>query len=336
MISFGYKASAEQFGPSELLDFSVLAETVGFDSVFVSDHLQPWRHDGGHAPFALSWLGALGARTNRIVIGTSVLTPTFRYHPALIAQAFGTLGLLFPGRVVLGVGSGESMNEVPLGIDWPDAKERFARLREAVTIIRMLWRDERVTYEGAYYSTRNATVYDRPERPVPLYIAGAGPAATRLAGREGDGYITTSGKRPELYTDTLLPALGEGVERSGRQLSDLDLQIEVKVSFDPDPGRALSDCQYWGALALSPDEKTGVEDPMVMQQLADALPIDRAASRFIVSSDPDEHVAAIWRYVDLGFTHLVFHAPGPDQARFLDLYGSEILPRLRKRAAAVT
>jgi coenzyme F420-dependent glucose-6-phosphate dehydrogenase len=333
MIRFGYKASAEQFGPSELLDFSVLAETVGFDSVFVSDHLQPWRHDGGHAPFALSWLGALGARTNRVVIGTSVLTPTFRYHPALIAQAFATLGCLFPGRVVLGVGSGESMNEVPLGIEWPDPKERFARLREAVTIIRTLWRDERVTYDGTYYRTRNATIYDRPERPVPLYIAGSGPAATRLAGREGDGYITTSGKAPELYTDTLLPAVRAGVQQSGRQRSDLDLQIEVKVSFDPDGDRALSDCQHWGALALSPEEKTGVEDPIEMQQRADALPIDRAASRFIVSSDPDEHVAAIWRYVELGFTHLVFHAPGPDQARFLDLYGDEILPRLRKRAA---
>jgi coenzyme F420-dependent glucose-6-phosphate dehydrogenase len=334
MIRFGYKASAEQFGPSELLDFSVLAETVGFDSVFVSDHLQPWRHDGGHAPFALSWLGALGARTNRIAIGTSVLTPTFRYHPALIAQAFATLGCLFPGRVVLGVGSGESMNEVPLGIEWPNPKERFARLKEAVTIIRMLWQDERVTYDGTYYRTRNATVYDRPERPVPLYIAGSGPAATRLAGREGDGYITTSGKAPELYTDTLLPAVRAGVQQSGRQLSDLELQIEVKVSFDPDPDVALRACRYWGALALSPEEKTGVEDPIEMQQRADALPIDRAASRFIVSSDPDEHVAAIWRYAELGFTHLVFHAPGPDQARFLRLYGEEILPRLRKRAAA--
>jgi coenzyme F420-dependent glucose-6-phosphate dehydrogenase len=336
MIRFGYKASAEQFGPSELLDFSVLAEAVGFDSVFVSDHLQPWRHDDGHAPFALSWLGAMGARTNRIVIGTSVLTPTFRYHPALIAQAFGTLGCLFPDRVVLGVGSGESMNEVPLGIEWPEPRERFARLREAVSIIRTLWREDRVTYDGTYYRTRNATIYDRPERPVPLYIAGSGPAATRLAGREGDGYITTSGKKPELYTETLLPAVRDGVQQSGRQLSDLDLQIEVKVSFDPDPDRAREACQYWGALALSPEEKTGVEDPIEMQQRADALPIDRAASRFIVSSEPDEHVAAIWRYVELGFTHLVFHAPGPDQARFLDLYGEEILPRLRKRAAAAS
>ena len=120
MITFGYKASAEQISPGELLRYSVLAEAMGFDSVFVSDHLQPWRHDGGHAPAALPWLGALGAVTERIVIGTSVLTPTFRYLPAVVAQAFATLGSLFPGRVVLGIGSGESMNEAPLGIEWPE------------------------------------------------------------------------------------------------------------------------------------------------------------------------------------------------------------------------
>jgi coenzyme F420-dependent glucose-6-phosphate dehydrogenase len=330
MIKLGYKASAEQFGPVDLLAFTELAEEVGFDSVFTSDHLQPWRHDGGHAPNALTWLGAAGARTNRIILGTSVLTPTFRYHPGLVAQAFATLGCMFPGRVVLGVGSGESMNEVPLGIEWPEPKERLARLRESVALIRQLWTEERVTFRGQYYRTENATIYDRPEQAVPIYIAASGPAATRFAGREGDGYITTSGKAPTLYTDTLLPSLREGAEKAGRSLQDLDLLMEVKVSFDPDPERALNDCRAWGALALSPDEKTGVEDPIEMQRLADALPVERAASRFIVSSDPDEHVKAIKRYADLGFTHLVFHAPGADQERFLRLYGEQILPRLRQ------
>ena len=330
MIKLGYKASAEQFGQVDLLAFTELAEEVGFDSVFTSDHLQPWRHDGGHAPNALTWLGAAGARTNRIILGTSVLTPTFRYHPGLVAQAFATLGCMFPGRVVLGVGSGESMNEVPLGIEWPEPKERLARLRESVALIRQLWTEERVTFRGQYYRTENATIYDRPEQAVPIYIAASGPAATRFAGREGDGYITTSGKAPTLYTDTLLPSLREGAEKAGRSLQDLDLLMEVKVSFDPDPERALNDCRAWGALALSPDEKTGVEDPIEMQRLADALPVERAASRFIVSSDPDEHVKAIKRYADLGFTHLVFHAPGADQERFLRLYGEQILPRLRQ------
>src|SRR3954469_18007275 len=155
MIRFGYKASAEQFAPAELLGYSRLAEELGFDSVFISDHPQPWRHEGAHAPPPLPCLGALAATTERVLIGTSVLTPTFRYHPAVVAQAFATLGCLAPGRVVLGVGSGESLNEVPLGIEWPDGKERFARLKEAVTLIRELWTGERVTFEGTFYRTEN-------------------------------------------------------------------------------------------------------------------------------------------------------------------------------------
>ncbi len=331
-IRFGYKASNEQFGPKELLGYGVLAEECGFDSVFVSDHLQPWRHDGGHAPFAMTWLGALGARTERIAMGTSVLTPTFRYHPAIVAQAFATLGCLFPGRVMLGMGTGESMNEVPLGIEWPDGKERFARFREAVRLIRQLWSEERVSFEGEYYRTDRATIYDRPEQPVPLYLAGSGPAATRFAGRQGDGYITTSGKDPALYTDTLIPAVEEGIAKrseGGPAGSDFDMMIEVKVSFDHDRDAAMEATRFWGALGLSPEQKHGVEDPVEMQRLADELSVEQTAKRFIVSTDPDEHVEKIKTYLDLGFTHLVFHAPGPDQAKFLKLYGEEILPRLR-------
>lgn len=328
-LRLGYKASAEQFGPAELAEFGVAAEQAGFDSVFVSDHFQPWRHDGGHAPAALPWLGAVGARTERIVIGTSVLTPTFRYHPAVIAQAFATLGVLYPGRVILGVGSGESLNEVPLGLAWPDGKERFARLKEAITLIKKLWADERVSFDGTYYSTDKATIYDRPDTPVPLYVGASGPAATRLAGRVADGFITTSGKADTLYRDTLIPALTEGATKANRTVADLDLLIEMKVSFDHDPERALNDTRYWAALALTAEQKSGVEDPIEMQRLADELPVEQAATRWIVSTDPDEHVEKIRRYIDLGFRHLVFHAPGPDQVRFLELYGAEVLPALR-------
>jgi coenzyme F420-dependent glucose-6-phosphate dehydrogenase len=329
VLKLGYKASNEQFPPRELLDYAILAEEVGFDSVFISDHLQPWRHDGGHAPFALSWLGALGASTSRLAIGTSVLTPTFRYHPAIVAQAFATLGCLYPGRVVLGLGTGESMNEVPLGVEWPDGKERFARFREAVGLIRRLWTEDRVTFEGTYYRTDKATIYDRPEQPVPIWLAGSGPAATRYAGRAGDGYITTSGKAPELYTETLLPAVREGAEKAGRSVDELEMMIEVKVSFDHDRDEAMRATHFWGALGLTPEQKQGVEDPVEMQRLADELSVEQTARRFIVSTDPDEHVERIKTYLDLGFNHLVFHAPGPDQERFLRLYGAEILPRLR-------
>jgi coenzyme F420-dependent glucose-6-phosphate dehydrogenase len=332
-LRLGYKASAEQFGPTDLLRFSIAAERNGFDSVFVSDHFQPWWHDGGHAPAAIPWLGALGASTSRIVMGTAVLTPTFRYHPGVIAQAFATLGCLYPGRLILGVGSGESLNEVALGSAWPDSKERFARLKEAIELIRHLWTDERVSFAGQFYRTDRATIYDRPAIPVPLYVAASGPAAARLAGRIGDGFITTSGKPASLYRDTLLPALGDGVERAGRVLSDLDLLMEVKVSFDPDRERALRATRNWAALALTPEEKTGVDDPKVMQELAAGLPLERVASRWIVSDEPAEHVERITAYLDMGFRHLVFHAPGEDQERFLELYGRQILPRLRELAS---
>jgi coenzyme F420-dependent glucose-6-phosphate dehydrogenase len=330
-LRLGYKASAEQFGPVELLDFSVHAEKVGFDSVVVSDHFQPWRHTGGHAPFSFAWLGALGARTERITLGTSVVTPTFRYHPSVVAQAMGTLGVLFPNRMALGIGTGESLNEVPpLGIEWPDFKERWARLREAVTLMRKLWSEERVTYAGTYYKTDKATVYDRPPGGIPLLIAAGGPQMAKYAGRVGDGFICTSGKGAELYRDQLLPSWEEGVRESGRDPAKLEKMIEVKVSFDTDRQRALEDTRLWGALALTSQEKTGVEDPLQMERLADALTTDRTASRWIVSTDPAEHVEQIRFYIDLGFNHLVFHAPGNDQRRFLDLYADKVLPLLRK------
>lgn len=332
-LRFGYKASAEQFGPSELADFAVLAEEMGFDSVFLSDHFQPWMHDGGHAPAALPWLGAVGARTSKVLLGTSVLTPTFRYHPAVIAQAFATLGVMYPGRIILGVGTGEALNEVTLGLEWPDPPERFQRLKEAIILIEKLWADERVTFDGTFYSVSDATVYDRPpaDQKVPIYIGAAGPAATRLAGRIADGFITTSGKDPALYSDTLLPALREGLEKEGRAADDIDTLMEVKVSFHPDHDTAMEKTRFWAPLALSADEKMGVHDPVEMQRLAAELPIERAASRFIVSTDPDEHVEQIAKYVDLGFRHLVFHDPGHDQEEFLRTYGAEILPRLRAR-----
>jgi coenzyme F420-dependent glucose-6-phosphate dehydrogenase len=174
-----------------------------------------------------------------------------------------------------------------------------------------------------------ATLYDRPDPPPGLYVAASGPAAARLAGRLADGFICTSGKAPELYRDTLIPAVQEGLAKAGRAPSEIELTIEMKVSYDTDRQRALEDTRYWGALALSPEEKVGVEDPIEMERLADALPVERTASRFIVSSDPEEQIEGIRPYLELGFTHLVFHHPGPDQARFLRLYAEQVLPRLR-------
>ncbi len=331
MLRIGYKASAEQFGPRELLELACRAERLGYDSVFVSDHFQPWRHHGGHAPFSLAWLGAAGASTSRILLGTSVLTPTFRYHPAVIAQAFATLGALFPGRIILGAGTGEALNETPAtAIDWPEPRERTRRFREALTLIERLWREERVSFDGEYYRTERATIYDKPAEPVPIYVAAAGPVMAKLAGARGTGFICTSGKPFELYRETLIPAVEAGLAESHRSTDAIERMIEMKVSFDTDRERALQDTRWWSALALTGADRD-VNDPVEMERRADELPLERVASRWIVSSDPEEQVERIAPYVEMGFRHLVFHAPGPDQARFLALYAEQVVPRLRKR-----
>lgn len=332
-LRFGYKASAEQFGPVDLLQFAVEAERRGFDSVFISDHFQPWRHTDGHAPMVLPWLGAAGAMTSRVQLGTSVLTPTFRYHPAVVAQAFATLGLMFPNRIVLGVGTGEHLNEGALGQEWPELGERFARLREAIALIKKLWSEELVTEAGEHYSVRNATIYDRPATRIPIYVAASGPQTAKYAGRAADGFICTSGKGMELYRDSLLPALAEGEVAAGREPGSTERMIEMKVSYAHDRERALADTRIWAALALPADAKVGIDDPREMERRA-AEVADQAHRRWLVADDVNTHLEQIRPYVELGFTHLVFHAPGDDQMGFLRLYGEEILPRLRELEVA--
>ena len=344
-LRIGYKASSEQFGPGDLAGFAVLAEQVGLDSVFVADHFQSWRHSEGHAVASIPWLAHVAARTERVLLGTSVMTPTFRYNPAVIAQSFATMACLHPGRIVLGVGTGEALNEIAVGAiapgdsedggagespAWPEFKERFTRLREAVELMRRLWAEEKVTYEGEYYSTLDATIYDRPDEPVPVYVAAGGPMVARYAGRKGDGFICTSGKGRELYADKLVPAVVEGAGKAGRDVSGIDRMIEIKLSYDPDPELALVNCRFWAPLSLPAEVKHSLSDVSEMEAAADALPIEQVAERWIVASRPEEVVEAVREYTDLGFDHLVFHAPGHDQARFLHAFAEQVVPALRE------
>jgi coenzyme F420-dependent glucose-6-phosphate dehydrogenase len=310
------------------------AEEFGLDSVTVSDHFQPWRHNGGHAPFSLAWLTAVGERTERVQLGTSVLTPTFRYNPAVIAQAFATLGCLYPGRVMLGVGTGEALNEYATGFtgEWPEFKERFARLREAVALMRELWTGDEVSFDGEYYTTQGAYMYDVPADPIPVYVAAGGPVVARYAGRAGDGFICTSGKGMELYTEKLIPAVREGAAKADRNFADIDRMIEIKISYDPDPEKALENTRFWAPLSLTPEQKHSVNSSVEMERLADELPIEQVAKRWIVASTPDEAIAQIKPYLDAGLHHLVFHNPGADQRRFLEAFTAEVVPGLRELA----
>ncbi len=329
-LTIGYKASAEQFGPRDLVEFAVRAEELGLDSVFTSDHFLPWRHNGGHAPFALAWMAAVGERTSRVRIGTSVLTPTFRYNPAVIAQAFATMALLYDNRVLLGAGTGEALNEVAVsGMEWPEFKERFARLREAVTLIRQLWDGTEGDFTGEYYNLVNAHIYDRPEQPVPIYVAAGGPVVAKYAGRAGDGFICTSGKGMDLYTEKLLPAVADGAAAEGRDAARIDKMIEIKLSYDRDREKALENTRFWAPLSLTPEQKHSVGSAEEMERFADELSIEQVAKRWIVATTPDEALAQIRPYVDAGLNHLVFHGPGHDQERFLTQFSEDVLPALR-------
>ena len=303
-LRLGYKASAEQFAPRELVELAVAAEAAGMDSATVSDHFQPWRHTGGHAPFSLAWMTAVGERTERLILGTSVLTPTFRYNPAVIAQAFATMGCLYPDRIFLGIGTGEALNEIATGYEgeWPEFK------------------------------TQGASIYDVPEGGIPIYIAAGGPQVAKYAGRAGDGFICTSGKGEELYKDKLIPVMREGAEAAGKNPDDIDRMIEIKISYDPDPERALENTRFWAPLSLTAEQKHSIDDPIEMEAAADALPIEQVAKRWIVASDPDEAVEKVKQYVDWGLNHLVFHDPRQDQRRFLELFKTDLEPRLRKLA----
>jgi coenzyme F420-dependent glucose-6-phosphate dehydrogenase len=330
-VRIGYKASAEQFDPPTLLENTRQAEAAGLELVATSDHFQPWRHRGGHSPAALPWLGAASVATTTATLGTSVLTPTLRYEPAIIAQAFATLGCLAPGRVFLGVGTGEALNETPAtGAEFPGRKERRLRMAEAIELIRRLWREERVDFDGEYYKTSQATIYDRPDVEVPIFVAASGPLAAKLAGRVGDGFICTSGKDPQLYLD-LLEKVREGAEAAERDHAQIRHMIEIKVSYDRDKQKAYDNCHFWAPLALTPEQKEGIEDPIEMERVADEH-LDQAHTRFIVSDDPDEVVEKIGVYLDLGFDDLLLHAPGPDQSRFIEQFSEDVLSKLRERA----
>ena len=211
---------------------------------------------------------------------------------------------------------------------WPEFKERFARLRESIEVMRLLWTQDTVDFAGTYYTTAGARIYDRPQQPVPVYVAAGGPVVAKYAGRVGEGVICTSGKGIELYTERLMPTLSAGAEVAGRDASGIDRMIEIKLSYDRDAGRALQNTRFWAPLSLTAEQKHSVSSASEMVELADRLPLDQVARRWIVSNDADDVVAQVKPYLDAGLTHLVAHGPGHDQHRFLTQFGEDVLPRL--------
>ncbi|MCS0636882.1 TIGR03557 family F420-dependent LLM class oxidoreductase [Streptomyces sp. LP05-1] len=318
-MQIGYKLAAEAFGPAELVRQAVLAERAGFDFVEISDHYHPWLDNQGHSPFAWTVLGAIAAKTERIGLATGVTCPTVRYHPAIIAQAAATLALVSDGRFTLGVGSGERLNEHVVGTGFPDAvSTRQELLREALEIIRLLWRGGYQSYEGKHLRLDDARVFDLPETPPVIAVAAGGKRAARLAAELGDGLFATE-DRPELVRH-YQEAGGSGPRYA-----------EVPLAWAPDEetaARAALETSRWAVTGWK--VMSELPNPANFAAATTTVRQEDILAQFTCGSDPERYAKAAQRFVDAGFDRLVMQNAGPDPDGFIDFYRGELDGRLRE------
>ena len=322
----------EQFQPTRLLEFAVAAEKEGFDSVWSSDHFHPWFHTNAAGGFAWVWMGAAAERTKRVQYGTGVTCPLFRYNPAIVAQAFATLGYMYPGRIFLGIGTGEAMNEVPVGYSWPGFKERTQRLEEAIQIMKTLWTQDWVTFKGRYYHLKRANLYTKPERPIPLYVAASGPTIARLAGKYGDGFLTLPFPESH-YREVLFPALEDGAKEADRDPSRIDKATEVYVSYAENHDEALASVRCWAGTMLPFVFKYPVADPREIESYGRLVGDKQLTEAWLIGTTPEDHIKWAEKYIRLGFRNLHITSSSPDDLRTIHMYGKEVLPYLKSTYA---
>jgi coenzyme F420-dependent glucose-6-phosphate dehydrogenase len=320
-----FAASHEQFPPSDLLRRAVEAERAGFHAVGCSDHFQPWWPDGESGQ-AWVWLGAAAHATERVPVGTGVTPPGARYHPALIAQAFMTLEEMFPGRTFLGIGSGEALNEVPLGGEWPSPAGQIAAMDEALEIITRLWEGETLTYDGAHFSTTAARLYTRAEGRPKLYVSAFGPQAAEVAGRWGDG-VWTLGDPDSV--PPILESYRASADAAGREPGEVILQAGFSWAADDDA--ALEGARVWKSTQMLEYFADDWHDPRAMYENAEAkVTDDDFKQSFIIASDPGHHVERIREVEKLGATIVcIQNGSGSAPERALEVYGESVLPALR-------
>jgi TAT-translocated FGD2 family F420-dependent dehydrogenase len=322
--SVGFQLAHEQFTMPELVELGVMAEGAGFDVVTASDHFQPWQANEGHAGFAWVTLAAVGQRTKRVWLGTTVTCPTFRYHPAVVAQGVATLAALHPGRIFLGVGSGEALNEQAATGEWPKWSERSEKLVEATAIIRRLWSGAKTEAAGKHYVV-DARLYDPPPQTIPLLMAANGPKAMRRAGQHADGLITD----PKTWKQHRGEFDG-GWNEAGKKRSPRPVFIEhyVVVGGESD-ARAAADLWRFGPKAWKPYVNIG--DPARIEELAKTeIPLEEVYKDWVVSTDPAVHANAIIDLFESGATEVNVHSGQADQRRVISFYGQEVLPRVRR------
>jgi F420-dependent hydroxymycolic acid dehydrogenase len=324
----GFMLAHEQFPAPELIRLGTSADSAGFDLLATSDHFQPWQANERHSGQAWVTLGALGQRTQRAWMGPTVTCPTLRYNPAVVAEAYATLSLLAPGRIFLGLGSGEALNEQAATGEWPKWRERWDRLIEAVTIIRQLWTGKPLQHKGAYY-TVDGRLYDPPAQPIPLLLAANGPKAMKLAGEHGDGLITD----PQTWKQHK-SEWESGARSAGKDPATMPVLVEAFVVVG-DQSDAQAAAKLWNFIPKAFKGYQNIPDPAQIEQRAQAeLPLPKVFGDWTVSSNPDPHVQTIKKLFDSGVTIVNIHSGQPDQQRVIEFYGKEVLPRVRNQAVS--
>jgi coenzyme F420-dependent glucose-6-phosphate dehydrogenase len=340
----GYWAAHEQYSMQDLLQFVVEAEKNGFTTTMTSDHFHPWWHDNAYGNFAWVWIAVASERTKRMQFVTGVTAPIYRYHPAIIAQAFASLDILYPGRIGLGLGTGESMNEVPLGFDWPRPKARLKRMVEAAQIIHKLWypantnnndnnktsndNEGFVYFNGEYFLIRNARLYSPPATHIPIFMAAAGPESAKAAAKYSDGLITflkakESGKIIDVFNKAII--------KNGRNnINSVEKIAEYKVSYSDNYEQALNSSKFWRSTLIKNAFNTSTSDPRKLEQKAKQQVPDKKLKESIeITTSIEDCIKSIEEYFKVGFTKVYVHSTSPNEMEFIREFGKKVLTYFR-------
>jgi coenzyme F420-dependent glucose-6-phosphate dehydrogenase len=323
----GYAAMLEQFGPREVVDYSVAAEAAGFSGVMAADHFQPWVPQQGQAAFVWNVMTAIGERTKGDV-GPGVTCPSFRMHPAIVAQASATLAAMYPGRHWLGLGSGEALNEHILGEYWPETPERINRMFEAIEIIRKLFgsKGKDVKHEGKFFKLESTRLWTMPDEPPPIFIATAGPVTAKKTGMYADGLITVGA--PEEKIGMIFDKVREGAREAGRDPSKLRFIGQLHLSWAPTDEDALKNAMVEWPNGGMKFPKQDIKSPLDFEQMAKLVRPEDFQGRMLISADPEKHRQQIQKFIDLGFDQVYLHNVGRNQIEWIEVFARDVLPKL--------
>jgi G6PDH family F420-dependent oxidoreductase len=323
----GFAAMLEQFGPREIVDQTIAAEAAGFSGVMAADHFQPWVPQQGNAAFVWNVMTAVAERTTGD-IGPGVTCPSFRFHPAIVAQASATLAAMYPGRHWLGLGSGEALNEHIVGGYWPETPERINRMFEAIEIIKKLFgsRDKDVKHDGRYFKLESTRLWTLPEQTPPIYIATAGPVTAKKTGQYADGLITVGA--PEGKLEMIRAKCEEGCREAGKDPDAFKYILQLHLSWASTDEEAMTNAMVEWPNGGMKFPKQDIRSPLDFEQMAKLVRPEDFQGRMLISSDPEKHREQIQRFLDLGFDQIYLHNVGRNQAEWIEVFGREVLPKL--------